>query len=279
MNTNTLFRDRVGLLALRLECLLAGIREGDSATGVDVSVVTMAIGESAMSANELASINAIRREVEGETWDKVAGLDYDELLDFNVPDLYISNLYTAIKEEMEDVLGEDGGWRIGVPYICQDSGIRIDGHLILNQNDWTAHLIETSGFDGFVSTLSLISEHQAFNGEHPLIQRLRNEGVMAVIRDNLLTAEQIEALELDLKTDRLPYQLQLTLSAAYLVKILIEANLNTEYEMHNVLISNNGLMITMGHSFRSISPSTPKHRRQIFDFDIDDIEAITELVA
>ena len=151
--------------------------------------------------------------------------------------------------------------------------------MILNQNDWTAHLIETSGFDGFVSTLSLISEHQAFNGEHPLIQRLRNEGVMAVIRDNLLTAEQIEALELDLKTDRLPYQLQLTLSAAYLVKILIEANLNTEYEMHNVLISNNGLMITMGHSFRSISPSTPKHRRQIFDFDIDDMEAITELVA
>ena len=171
----------------------------------------------------------------------MSGLDYDELLDFNVPDLYVSNLYTAIKEEMEDVLGEDGGWRIGVPYICQDSGIRIDGHLILNQNDWTAHLIETSGFDGFVSTLSLISEHQAFNGEHPLIQRLRNEGVMAVIRDNLLTAEQIEALELDLKTDRLPYQLQLTLSAAYLVKTLIEANLNTEYEMHNVLISNNGL--------------------------------------
>lgn len=278
MSNDSLFRNNIEMLAFPYEALLAGIREGHVLSDTTSPYVALGYEAQVLSNDALVVVGAMQREIEAMTWEEVVGWDYDELSAFSIPALYMRNLYNAIKEEIEDVLGEDVCWRVDVPEDLEDTGIRIDGHLIRNYQDWIEHLIEQSGFIGHAKALANIGQHKAFDDSHPLIKSLREKSVVEVIHDNLLTMDQLETLELDLRLTRLPYQMRATLTAAYLIKVLIEANLNAQYKGYEIVILDSGLCITMGRSIKLNDPALPLSNRHVTALEVSDMSEVSALI-
>ena len=268
MDADTLFRHGIETLANRHELMLAGMRLGHK-------------NPPPTEARLMAAVADVRYEMKARVWEDISSLDYCDV-DFNeIPALYMEQLYIAIREEIEDTLGEHIDWRIDVPTDTNDTGVRVDGHLIFDHKAWREHLIEQSGFHGYVNTLSLISRHEAFNPNNIIMVALKQRGAVQVINETLLPNERLEGLDLDMPVRRLPLEIQANIAAAYLIKILIETHFNDAHKNNKIVILDNGLRLSLhlvGDD--SVYIETPDHTcRQAIEIDIYDIDQIASFVA
>ena len=268
MDADTLFRHGIETLANRHELMLAGMRLGHK-------------NPPPTEARLAAAVADVRYEMKARVWEDISSLDYCDV-DFNeIPTRYMEQLYIAIREEIEDTLGEHIDWRVDVPTDANDTGVRVDGHLIFDHNAWREHLIEQSGFRGNVNTLSLISRHKAFDVVCPIMFALKERGALAVIHDNLLTDPMLEALDLDMPVRRMPLEIQANIAAAYIIKSLIMMNFNDAHKDCEIRIVDNGLRLSLQlFGDKSLYIETPDHTcRQAIEIDIYDIDQIASFVA
>ena len=195
--------------------------------------------------------------------------------------LYQRKLYDAVKVEIENFLGNDDAWIVDVPKAIHSlSCIRINGNLVHDYKDWQAWLFEQSDHLGYVNLLNIISRHDAFDTINPIVLALKERGAVTVINENLLSVDELSALNLDIDVEHLPLALAANISAACLVKNIIEGNLNKSHKDCEVLISSDGLRLTLTLSDKSLYIETPDHTcRQAIEIDIYDIDQIASFVA
>lgn len=195
--------------------------------------------------------------------------------------LYQRKLFDAVKAEIENFLGNDGAWTIDVPKAIHIlSCIRIDGELVYDYEAWQAWLFEQSDHLGYINTLNIISRHDAFDTINPIVLAIKEHCAVSVINDNLLSIDELSALNLGIEVEHLPLAIASNISAAYLIKNIIESNLNEAHKDCEVLISSNGLCLTLTLSDQSLYIETPPDtRRQAIEIDIYDIDQIVSFVA